>query len=59
MYQFKEEFPLLFFEMVPKKFKNGDKMMIIAHSPNKEDFIKPQRILSTLYTPKLIKMEPH
>ena len=33
--------------------------MIIAHSPNKDDFIKPQRILSAMYTPKLIKLEGH
>ena len=34
-------------------------MMIIAHSPSKDDFVKPQRILSAMYTPKLIKLEAH
>ena len=33
--------------------------MIIAHSPNKSDFKKPQNILHELYNPKLIKLEAH
>ena len=32
---FKAEFPLLFFITVPKRIKNTDKIMIIAHSPKK------------------------
>jgi len=33
--------------------------MIFAFSPNKDDFIKPTRRLTALYTPRLIKLEGH
>jgi hypothetical protein len=49
----------LTFHVAWKRFRNVDRAMIIAYSPNKVDFIKPQRILSALYTPKLIKLEAH
>ena len=50
---------MLTFHQAYKRIKNRDCMMIIAHSPSKDDFIKPQRILSAMYTPKLIKLEAH
>ena len=50
---------MLFFDKVYRVIKGIERVMIIARSPNKEDFIKPQRIFSTLYTPKLLKLESH
>ena len=51
--------PMLFFDKVYRVIKGFERVMIIARSPNKEDFIKPQRIFSALYTPKLLKLESH
>lgn len=31
-------------------------MLIYAHSPNREDFVKPLRIISSIFTPKLVKL---
>ena len=50
---------MLFFVILPKRIKNTDRIMIIAHSPKKEDFKAPSRILAELYTPKLVKLETH
>lgn len=33
--------------------------MIIARSPNKEDFVKPQRIISAMFTPKFLRLQNH
>ena len=56
---FEKELPMLSFYTIYKRVKSIDKVLIIAFSPNKEDFINPQRILSAMYTPKYIKLEAH
>jgi hypothetical protein len=45
------------FSTINKKMRNREKVLIIARSPNREDFIKPQRVISNLFTPKLLKLE--
>lgn len=53
---FDKEHPMLSFITLNRRFRGADHVMIIAYSPNKGDFINPQRILSAMYTPKLIKL---
>lgn len=46
----------MIFDQIPIRSRNKQKVMIIARSPNRQDFVKPQRILSNLFMNKLIKL---
>jgi hypothetical protein len=54
---FKVEHPLLAIHAVNKLVRRENRTFIYANSPNREDFIQPMRIISHLFTPKLIKLE--
>ena len=53
------EFPSLIFETIPKRINNIDKIIIIAHSPDQEYFLKPQKFFDQLFTPQITKFESH
>ena len=55
----KVKHPLLFFVAIPIKIKNIDKFLLIAHSLYQEDFIESKEIISELFTPKFLKLQPH
>jgi hypothetical protein len=44
------------FQTVVKMIRGQQKVIIKAHSPNREDFVKPLRIISNLFSPKLVKL---
>lgn len=54
---YKIQFPLLTIQVIYRQARNKHKCIIKARSSEKGDFVTPQRVLSELFSPKIIKLE--
>lgn len=44
-------------EVIPISTRNKQKVLIKARGPIRTDFLEPQRVISGLFMPKLVKLD--
>lgn len=54
---YRTRYPLMSIESIGIRTRNKEKVLIKARSSNRADFLEPQRCISALFSPRLIKLE--